>query len=135
MASAAHAFEAELKGRFGFTETGGVLVLGQTNLPDGLRLVVTVTGGNFRGKQIIFRGKQIIAVEEGRFRAGPYQIQETGLPSGAYRLVIDAGTAASQPAAVREAIGENWSAVASPLIVADAEGRRRLVREVDFTID
>lgn len=128
LALPAHAFEAELSGRFGDSQTGGILVLGQTNLPDGLKLTVTVAGDTYRGKQIV-------AVEDGRFRAGPYRTSSAGLPPGAYRLVIDAGTAAGQPAEVREKIGANWVSVTSADLVTDEEGRRRLIREVDFTVD
>lgn len=128
VASRAHAFEAELKGRFGYSETGGVLLFVQTNLPDGLRFTVRVTGDTFRAKQVV-------AVEEGRFRAGPFQIEKAGLPAGTYHLIISAGSAEGQPAKVRKVIGDNWNAVSSKYITVDPEGGRQFVRELDFTVD
>ena len=128
LASRAHAFEAELKGRFGYSETGGVLVFAQTNLPDGLKFTVRVAGDGFSAKQIV-------VVEDGRFRAGPFQIEKSGLPAGTYHLIIGAGRAEGQPAKVREVIGDNWDAVSSEYITADLEGHRQFTRELDFIVD
>jgi hypothetical protein len=128
LVSPAQAFEAEFSGRFGYSETGGILVFGRTNLPEGLRFTVTMAGDHFRAKQVV-------AVEDGQILAGPFQIEKSGLPPGTYRLTVNAGVAEGQPAAVREVIGENWDAVTSEYITVDAQGRRRFAREIDFTVD
>lgn len=123
----AFALDAEVKGRFHFTGQGHLVVLGQTNLPSGLRLNIYVIGDGFRLRTIT-------TVEDGRFEAGPFGYFKKALPSGRYTLRIDAGVAAGQPAEVRAVIGGNWEEIAGPYIVEDEEGTRSLIREVEFEI-
>jgi len=123
----AFGMDAEVKGRFQFTGNGHLEVLGQTNLPSGLRLNVYVIGDGFRLRTIT-------TVEDGRFEAGPFGYLGEPLPSGQYTLRIDAGVAADQPEDVRAAIGENWEEITGPYIVEDGDGTRSLVREVEFSI-
>ncbi len=123
----AFGLDAEVKGRFQFTGDGRLKVLGQTNLPSGLRLNIYLIGDGFRLRTIT-------TVEDGRYEAGPFGYLGEPLPSGQYTLRIDAGVAAGQPEDVRAAIGGNWEEITGPYIVEDEAGVRSLVREVEFSI-
>lgn len=93
-----------------------LLVEGETNLPEGARLLIVVER-ELSG----VRWQSRTNVEEGRFRVGPLG-PGSGLPDGGYAITVSLPEASVQPASVRERIGDEGEHLSGPLVQASRHG-------------
>ena len=98
---------------------------GQTNLPDGTRMVVAV--GTDKGQLI---GQMDTSVAAGAFRAGPFAVGTRPLPPGAYRVQISSASGALQPRHVVAALGARGEKLTGPLVQSSRSGRHVLFQSV-----
>ncbi len=86
-------------------------VLGKTNLPDGMSLLVGV-----RARQKKFFGQAHAVVNGGVFRAGPFGSAEAPLAPGPYSVEISSPLPPLQPREVRSIIGANGEQLHGKLV-------------------
>lgn len=84
---------------------GGMQIQGDTNLPDGTNVMITILNG----------GQQKTEVKGGRFQGGPFTFRGEAYPAGKYDVRIVVPVAATQPPQVRAIIGEQGERLSGPL--------------------
>jgi hypothetical protein len=98
-------------------EAGKPKIEGDTNLPDGTELIVTI----FR-KESRFSAGDKITVVGGRYDAGPYSDKGEPLKPGKYTLEVTGPLSAVQPAIVKPLLGENYRNFIGPRVVKGPYG-------------
>jgi hypothetical protein len=96
---------------------GKAKVSGNTNLPDGTKLLV-----GLHRNDIGYHADDNTLVSGGKFQAGPFGSQKGALLAGTYVVEVMVGLSVVQPPAVRKVIGENCSQFTSPWKVRDWMG-------------
>lgn len=96
--------------------TNGVRLSGQTNLPDGTRLMLGLQRGP------VFAGPEA-QVAEGRFQADLVPSRNGRTPPGDYELTITTPLGDLQPDEVRDQLGRNYEALTGPLLREGVAGR------------
>ena len=94
-------------------------VVGTTNLPDGIELMVTLTR-----KESNFMAQDKAKVMQGKFRAGPFSQKGQPLNPGAYLLEVMTPIASVQPPATWPVIGNDGDKLGGPLTKKDSFGGR-----------
>jgi len=92
-------------------------VVGLTNLPDGTKLLVTLSR-----KQSAYSAQDKAVVAHGVFRAGPFSQQGSALNPGKYTIEVGTPLAALQPANVRAAFGANGENLKGPIVAPSPFG-------------
>lgn len=87
------------------------VVTGETNLPDGTEGIASI-----ESKTTKKGGSDKFAVQEGRFRAGPFSDGGQGLAPGSYTLDVTIAIAQVQPSQVRAVIGQDGENLRGPLV-------------------
>ena len=91
-----------------------VLVTGNTNLPDGTILMVSIDG-----LTLDYSAQDRVIVSSGKFRAGPFSSGGIGLNGGKYIAKALMPYPAVQPESVRKIIGNNGERLAGNQVVFD----------------
>ena len=86
------------------------VILGSTNLPDGLEAVVTV----YHGRRIM--AAERVVVEDGNFQAGPFSEGGNPYPAGIYTMSLESELSQLQPEKVQAVIGHNGVLLRGPLV-------------------
>ena len=103
---------------------GKVQVVGQTSLPDGMKLML-----GLRNRSTDYFAQNKVTVSNGEFRSDPFSNRGAALPAGTYQVSVSSPLPRLQPVSVRTAIGENGEALSGPAIVQE-DGYKR----VDWTV-
>lgn len=103
---------------------GKVQLVGQTNLPDGMRLML-----GLRNRSIDYSAQNKVTVSNGQFRSDPFSNRGAALPAGTYQVSVSSPLPRLQPASVRTVTGENGEALRGPAII-EGDGYKR----VDWTV-
>lgn len=103
---------------------GKIEVAGETNLPDGMQLMISL-----RNPNTDYFAQDKVTVNEGRFRSAAFSNRGAALPSGTYEVSISSPLPRLQPSSVRAAIGENGEGLKGPVVVEE-DGKRR----IDWTV-
>jgi hypothetical protein len=85
-------------------------VVGTTNLPDGIELMITLTR-----KESAFMAQDKARVVRGKFRAGPFSQKDAPLNPGVYVLSVSMPIASVQPPSTWPAIGNDGDKLEGPL--------------------
>ena len=91
------------------------IVDGTTNLPDGTKVIVTVSR-----KESAYRAEASTEVGSGRFSVGPLSQRGNELNPGVYKLEVAMIAAARQSLAVQEVIGRQGEKLHGPLVSREA---------------
>jgi hypothetical protein len=86
-------------------------VIGQTNLPDGMKLMIKISR-----KVSAYMAQDKATVLNGRFQAGPFTQKGQPLNSGTYTLEITSPFASLQPQPVRDVIGKDGGNLQGPYV-------------------
>lgn len=106
---------------------GKVIFKGDTNLPEGTELLVTLQNKDK------YKGQANATVTNGTFETEEFSQQDKALPSGKYNVEIVMPIASVQPDSVKEIIGENSSNLEGNLVKNEKLGK--IVRATkDFEI-
>jgi hypothetical protein len=92
---------------------GHPVIHGQTNLPDGTKLLVTLVkqGGGYAAQAKA-------TVKAGRFLTDAFSDGDQPVPPGQYTITIDTGPPGAEPPAVRAAMGDHGQNLTGPLVIA-----------------
>jgi hypothetical protein len=101
-----------------------------TNLPEGTKIVVTVTGYPFRifasnweepfkPEWRRYQEEAYAEVVDGNFRVGPFSDGPYEMLSGVYQVAIRVAPPEVQPLAVRAVFGQHGENLSGPLIVRE----------------
>ncbi len=96
--------------------TNGARIAGQTNLPDGTRLML----GLHRGP--VFAGPEV-QVRDGRFVAEIFPSRNGRTPPGDYEIRVSTPLGDLQPDEVRGQLGRDYEALSGPLVRPGTAGR------------
>lgn len=102
---------------------GEIHVVGETNLPDGMRLSIML-----RQNYLAYYEWESATVEDGRFRTAAYLDDGAPLPVVTFEVIVDSAASDVQPESVRSIIGENGEGLTGP---ATRNGRVRWIVERD----
>ena len=91
-----------------------VLVTGNTNLPDGTIIIVSIDG-----QTSDYSAQDRVVVASGKFKAGPFSSGGFGLDGGKYTAKALMSYPAVQPESVRKIIGNNGERLAGNQVVFD----------------
>jgi hypothetical protein len=87
------------------------VIIGQTNLPDGTKLMVTLSR-----KASSYSAQDTATVQNGSFRVGPFSQGGSPLNPGTYDVVVSAAVGLVQPKSVQAIIGKKGEALEGPLV-------------------
>jgi hypothetical protein len=96
---------------------GKAKVSGNTNLPDGTKLLIELHRNDIR-----YHAGDHAVVSAGKFLAGPFGSSKGALLAGTYVVEVILPASVVQPPAIRKVIGENYSQFTSPWKVRDSLG-------------
>lgn len=105
------------------------IVRGQTNLPDGTELSISIERSN--GVPWVSADAE---VQKGKFSAGPLDHNGVALGAGTYKMSVIMGAATFQPKAVQEWIGQDGEFLDGPLVTSRYIGRT-VVYETPFAVN
>jgi hypothetical protein len=94
------------------------IVTGQTNLPDGTQLLLTISRAESR-----FEAQSKVKVVKGGFRSEQFSQKGADLNPGKYKLEIVMPVAAVQTPEVRAVIGTNGEKMSGPLVKPGVVGK------------
>jgi hypothetical protein len=105
----------------------GLRIEGETNLPDGTELMLSVQ----RGPVV---GGDKVAVVDGRFSADIFPKEGKPIPTGPYEVEVSTPLGDLQPGPVKAMLGSNYEALTGPLLVKSMFGGRIIeyVTKVEF---
>lgn len=106
---------------------GKVVFLGETNLPNGTEIMVTLSNNSG------FTAQDKTSVQSGSFESGPFSDKGNSL-SGNYNVKISTPTANVQPSSVKDIIGENGINLTGSLIKSDATFGKRVEYNETFSV-
>ncbi len=92
-------------------EQGRLTVKGNTNLPDGAELMVSL-----RGTSVDYGGDSKSRVSGGSFKSERFSSDDSGLPQGQYELSVSMSIPRLQSETVRKVIGEEGEHLKGPLV-------------------
>lgn len=104
---------------------GTPIVVGITNLPDGSKLLITLSR-----RQANYSAQDHATVERGKFSAGPFSARGSALPPGDYEVEVVFPLAHTQPSIVRQMVGEKNEKLEGRLVEKGQFGTtaKRIVR-------
>lgn len=105
------------------------VVVGTTNLPDGIELMVTL-----RRKESAFMAQDKAKVTQGKFRAGPFSQKGVSLNPGIYSISVSMPIASMQPPATWPTIGNDGDKLEGPLTKKSSFGGRVAEYNTTFKI-
>ena len=98
------------------------VVVGTTNLPDGIELMVTI-----RRKESSYMSQTKTRVKDGAFRAGPFLQRGYSLVPGIYSIEVSSSLAFLQPPPTWSTIGSDGSRLEGPLAKQSPFGGGKIV--------
>jgi hypothetical protein len=98
------------------------VVVGESNLPDGTIVIVTLTR-----RSDGYYHQIITSVQGGAFRAGPFGLNTRPLATGYYDITLLVPVAWKQPRSVQHVIGKNGEKLEGPLVVMSEAYRVNVV--------
>jgi hypothetical protein len=106
-----------------WTDSRHAAVVGQTNLPDGTQVMVSVAKDKSSGLSLIDRlvGQENVTVSNGQFRSGPYGAK-SGLCKGNYTAEALMVAPSAQYPSVRRIIGDRGERLSGNLVRQDGDG-------------
>lgn len=110
------------------TADGRVLVTGKTNLPEGTKLMVSMSN-----KTTGYRAQDESSVVGGKFSAGPFGYK-TGLTDGVYLIDISTPASAVQPKSVQAIIGKMGENLTGDLVVKDEMFGSAVEKQITHTL-
>lgn len=108
---------------------GKPIVIAKTNLPDGTKLLVTISR-----KESSYMGQDKAQVAKGEFRVGPFSQKGAPLNPGTYTLEVTSPLAALQPQSVQVVIGQDGNKLEGPLSKKSEFGGRVVEYKTTFQI-
>jgi hypothetical protein len=106
------------------------VVVGTTNLPDGVELMVTI-----RRKESSYMAQSKTQVKDGAFRAGPFSQRGYALSPGIYSIEISSSLAFFQPPSTWPIIGNDGAKLQGPLVKKSQFGGGKVVEyETSLTV-
>lgn len=102
--------------------------IGETNLPDGTEIMITLTNDNG------YSAQDKRSVQDGSFTFGPFSDKGSSLRNGTYNVEITTPTANVQPDSVKKIIGSNAVNLVGKLITNDSVFGNRLEYKESFVI-
>lgn len=100
--------------------TGKIQVVGETNLPDGMKLTI-----GLRNPSANYVAQDSVVIADGKFRSAAFSNRCAALPNGSYEVSISSPLPRFQPASVRVATGSNGEHLKGPAVVEEG-GKRRI---------
>lgn len=94
------------------------VVVGQTNLPDGTKLMLTISR-----KESRFEAQAKVTVDKGAFRSEQFSQKGADLNPGKYTLEIVMPVSQMQPGEVRMVIGNEGEKLSGPMVEKGVIGR------------
>ena len=104
------------------------MVVGRTNLPDGMEFGVTVMR---RDNSYIAQSKAVVSA--GQFRAGPFSEKGAPLGTGTYQIEVTSPLASLQSPSVRTVIGQDGEKLDGPLAKTSMLGHGKVL-EYEVTV-
>ncbi|HXX53016.1 MAG TPA: hypothetical protein VEI28_00450 [Thermodesulfovibrionales bacterium] len=98
------------------------VVVGTTNLPDGIELVVAI-----RRKESQYMAQTRVRVKDGSFRAGPFSQRGYALIAGIYSIEVSSSPAFLQPPSTWPTIGKDGAKMHGPLVRQPQLGGEKVV--------
>jgi len=105
------------------------VVIGTTNLPDGVSLMITLTRSASK-----FMAQDKATVKDGAFRAGPFSQKGSGLNPGTYTLEVIMPLADLQPPYTWPIIGNQGASLRGPLSKKSEFGGRIVEYRTKFEV-
>lgn len=99
---------------------GKVHVIGETNLPDGMKLMIAL-----RGSRPDYFAQDKIAVSGGAFRSAGFSNRGSALPPGKYEVSVTSSLPRLQPTSVQSVIGQNGENMSGPAVI-EKKGKRMI---------
>lgn len=104
-------------------------IIGTTNLPDGITLMVTVSRKASR-----YSAQSKVEVKGGVFRAGPFSQKEAALNPGSYELSVTTPLASFQPPHTWPVIGNEGARLQGPLVKKSKFGGKVVEYRTSFAV-
>jgi hypothetical protein len=104
-------------------------IIGTTNLPDGIRLMVSLLR-----KESQYSAQDKATVRGGAFRAGPFSQKGVGLNPGTYTLTVSMPIANVQPPPTWSVIGKDGANLKGPLVKESQFGGKIVEYKAVFKI-
>lgn len=104
-------------------------VVGTTNLPDGIELMVTL-----KRKESAFLAQDKTNVIQGKFRAGPFSQNGASLNPGTYSISVSMSGASFQPPATWPIIGNDGTNLEGPIAKKSNFGGRIVEYNTTFKV-
>jgi hypothetical protein len=108
---------------------GRVVVSGQTNLPDKTNLLITLSN-----EAVGFTAQDKATVGDGRFSAGPFGQQSSGLSAGHYTAEIVMPIPRVQPTEVQAVIGDVGQHLTGTLVQDASVGGKVVRYSISYTV-
>lgn len=105
-------------------------IVGVTNLPDGIDLMVTVSR-----KESSYMAQDKVKVKGGSFRAGPFSQKGAGLNPGTYSIEVTMPLANLQPPPTWPIIGNEGAMLEGPLAKKSKFGGKIVEYNTSFRVD
>ena len=102
------------------TSGGKIQVVGETNLPDGMKLMI-----GLRNPSANYFAQDRVAITDGKFRSAAFSNRDTALPKGSYEVSVSSPLPSLQPVSVRAETGDNGERLKGPAVVEEG-GKRRI---------
>lgn len=108
---------------------GEITINGETNLPDGMEAMITLSslGGSYKAQDKVY-------VQDGTFESNTFTDKGSSLKEGKYIVRVTTPTASVQPEDVRVIIGDNGVNLVGKLIQKDSAFGNMLEYKESFTI-
>ena len=107
------------------TASGKVQVVGDTSLPDEMRLLI-----GLRNPYTSYFAQDKVTVSSGGFKSAAFSNRGAALPAGTYEVSVSSPFPSLQPASVRSAIGQNGERLSGPAVIEEGRYRR-----IDWSIE
>jgi hypothetical protein len=104
-------------------------IIGTTNLPDGIELMVTV-----RRRESAYMAQDKARVREGAFRAGPFSNKGAALNPGTYTIEVTMPSASLQPPPTWPVIGNGGVKLEGPLAKTSRFGGKVVEFKTTFKV-
>lgn len=105
------------------------IIVGATNLPDGIELMITVTR-----KSSQYMGQAKAKVNGGAFRAGPFSQKGSGLNPGTYAVEVIMPVTNVQPPPTWPIIGNDGKNLQGPLVKRSSFGGKIVEYKTSFKV-
>ncbi len=105
------------------------VVVGKTNLPDGMKLSVSMNSNN----RVLIR-KDTVTVVSGSFRTYPFTRNGSELNAGSYTVVINSLGTADQPPSVRDVLGKGGNKLTGANVIKTKNGSNIISYSFSFLL-